>query len=40
MADLIVDVVLAESGRRRNVLPRETEEQIKRGQADAWESTW
>lgn len=38
IADRIVDVALSDDARARNVLPRETEDFIKRAQADAWEA--
>jgi short-subunit dehydrogenase len=38
IADLIVDVALSDNARTRNVLPRETEDFIRRAQTDAWEA--
>lgn len=37
LADMIVEVALSDDARSRNVLPRETEEFIRRAQIDAWE---
>jgi short-subunit dehydrogenase len=38
MAAVIVDVVLSDNGRFRNVYPREVEAMIKQRQADAWQA--
>ncbi|HEX9382777.1 MAG TPA: hypothetical protein VF908_05210, partial [Gemmatimonadaceae bacterium] len=38
IADLIVEVALSDDARTRNVLPRETEDFIRRAQTDAWEA--
>jgi short-subunit dehydrogenase len=38
IADRIIEVALSDDARTRNVLPRETEDFIKRTQLDAWEA--
>ncbi len=38
IADLIVEVALSDDAHSRNVLPRETEDFIRRSQTDAWEA--
>jgi hypothetical protein len=38
MADVIVDVVLSETPKFRNVYPQETEDLIRQIQKDSWEA--